>query len=218
MRLRPMILLSLAVVAGMTALALFAVRWAPQGMQLPIHWNAAGGVDRTAPVLKAALVPVFTVALCSALLAAVPLIEPLQHRPDRSATFYRTAWGGLLVFMLFLQGLIVAPVFGLHPPAGAHLAGVGLLFLLLGNALPKTRPGFFVGIRTPWTLTDPENWVATHRLGGRTMMLGGGLILIACFLPAGGRVWLFRGALGVAILPPLLYSYLFWRGRQRDRA
>ena len=93
---------------------------------------------------------------------------------------------------------------------------VGLLFVVIGNTLPKSRPGFFVGIRTPWTITDEDNWVATHRLGGKLFMLAGVALVIAALLDvsAGLRLAVMLGGTLLAALVPVVYSWWFWRSHR----
>ncbi len=97
------------------------------------------------------------------------------------------------------------------------LVATGLLLIVLGNALPKSRPGYFVGIRTPWTLSDPDNWVATHRLGARTMIAGGAIVVAAALLPIAPamRAACVVVALILAVVPPIVFSFAYW---QRHRA
>lgn len=83
---------------------------------------------------------------------------------------------------------------------------MGVLFLFMGNYMPKCKPNRSVGIRVRWTMTDGENWRRTHRLAGWSMTIGGLLILLtACLcLP-----WLFFSILAAALLVPFLYSFLY---------
>ena len=62
-----------------------------------------------------------------------------------------------------------------------HVSAVLLFFIILGNYLGNVRPNYFVGIRTPWTLENPETWRATHRLGGRLMFFGALILLLGQF-------------------------------------
>jgi uncharacterized membrane protein len=97
------------------------------------------------------------------------------------------------------------------------LAGVGLVFALIGNQLGKSRSMYLIGIRTPWTLSSEEVWIKTHRLAGK-LMVGGGLLMIgAAFLPlpSGLVATLIIGVVGAAVLVPVAYSYLLWRAELR---
>lgn len=204
---------SVIVVAGMAVLAVAAIQRLPAGTMLPTHWDVAGNVDGTMPAPLALFFGVGVTALVSLGMAIVPALDPLQDRLAASAPVYRAAWAGTLALMAAVEAKIAAPAFGWTLPALLPLAAAGVLLIVIGNVLPKSRPSFFVGIRTPWTLTDTDNWIATHRLGGRTMMLGGVLLIAAAIAPLSGdaRMMLVVAAIAISVLPPLIFSYLFWR-------
>lgn len=96
------------------------------------------------------------------------------------------------------------------------LAGVGVAFVLIGNQLAKSRSMYLMGIRTPWTLASEEVWIRTHRLGGKLMVAGGLALLIAAFLPLSSDMItaLLIGVIAFVVLPPIAYSYIWWRREQ----
>ena len=210
---RRMTIASVIVAATLAIVAALALQRLPVGTQLPTHWNAAGEADRFADAGTALFTPVFLAIGLSAIFAVLPRLEPLQDRLDRSRSLLTTAWAGLLAIMAVIETMVAAPAFGLHPPATLVLVAVGLLLIAVGNMLPKSRPGFFVGIRTPWAIMDEDNWVATHRLGAWTFIAGGALIVAAGLLPltAATRQALVIAALVIATVPPVLYSFWHWR-------
>jgi uncharacterized membrane protein len=88
------------------------------------------------------------------------------------------------------------------------------LFIVIGNLLPRARPNWFVGIRTPWTLSSDRVWEKTHRFGGRVFVAGGILITIAGFLLV---QWAHAVLFTVVLLcaaSVLIYSYLEWKREQ----
>ena len=89
---------------------------------------------------------------------------------------------------------------------------VGIVFLVVGNYLPKTKQNYTVGIRLPWTLDNEENWNKTHRLAGRLWVLGGLIILVNGFL-SWAVFYVFFGVLLVMVLVPIFYSY--WISRSQ---
>ena len=94
----------------------------------------------------------------------------------------------------------------------ARIAGlmVGVMFIIVGNYLPKCRQSYTMGIKLPWTLNDEENWNATHRFGGWLWMAGGVIFLLLTFLNAMNTLW----TLGMILLMvglPTAYSYLYYR-------
>ena len=96
------------------------------------------------------------------------------------------------------------------------LLSMGVVFLVLGAVLGKVRPNWFVGVRTPWTLSSKLSWTHSQRAGG-WMFVGLGLATFpAAFLPG---PWNLAVVLGGALLATawlLLYSYFVW-GRDPDR-
>ena len=85
---------------------------------------------------------------------------------------------------------------------------IGVLYLILGNFIPKIKPNYTIGFRVPWALCDSENWYHTHRFGGKCMVIGG-IVLIAT--SPFQNVWIL---LVLAIIPcilPVIYSYLYYR-------
>ena len=212
MRARPLIVVSFGIVCLLTVIAIIALSRLPAGAQLPVHWSAAGEADRFADAGYALFMPAVLAGGLSALFAVLPRIEPLQDRMTGSAALLGTCWSALLAVMLLVQVIIAAPAFGLALPPTLMLGGLGILLIAIGNVLPKSRPGFFIGVRTPWALIDTDNWIATQRLGSRTMMASGAMIVVAAGVPIGAQA---RGAtvslaLAVMIIPPVAYSWWLW--------
>jgi len=86
---------------------------------------------------------------------------------------------------------------------------MGVLFVALGNFLPKCRVNSVCGIRVPWTMNDPDIWARTHRVAGICMVACGVAILIGAWFES-LRVVLF-GLFFVAVLVPLVYSYVIYK-------
>jgi uncharacterized membrane protein len=208
---------SLVLAAAMAAFAWYAAGQVPPGTELPVHWNAAGEVNGTLPALKALLFPVYAVIGCAVVFSLIPRLEPLQDRLEGSAEVLRTTWIGLLFIMVMLQAAVAAPALGFSTPVALPNLGVGLFFILIGNVLPKSRPGFFVGIRTPWAILDTDNWIATHRLGGKLMMLAGLAITLSALLPLprDARIATMGGAIALMVVPPLVYSWWLWHRKMK---
>lgn len=86
----------------------------------------------------------------------------------------------------------------------------GVLFIVMGNYMPKMKQSYTIGIKLPWTLESEENWNRTHRLGGWIFMIGGLVILGLAFVP---YRWLFFAVTSVMVLIPVCYSvYLHKKG------
>jgi uncharacterized membrane protein len=217
MRYRRLVIASGLTAAALAGVALVAMGRLPARTQLPTHWGPDGLPDRFADAGTALFMPVWLTIAVSIVMAALPALEPLQDRLEQSAPLYRTAWIGVLAVMALVEAMVAAPAFGIVLPATTMLAAIGLFFVVLGNALPKSRPGFFVGIRTPWAIVDPDNWVATHRYASRIMIAAGVAIVALALLPMAGstRASFVIAILAVTVATPFLYSYFHWRRTSR---
>lgn len=213
MSFRPLIIASAMVAGGMALVSAVALTRLPPGTMLPTHWNAAGEADRFGEAGYALFLPVVLTIAVSAILAATPRIEPLQKNLAGSAPLLRTVWAGCLALFIGVEAMVAGPAFGWTPPGSLMLVALGLFLIAIGNTLPKSRPGFFVGIRTPWAIIDTDNWIATHRFGG-WLFAGTGLgIVIVALLPidAEARAGIVTTALLSAALTPVVFSYFRWR-------
>jgi len=215
MKVRGLFGVNLAIAAAMAGFGVWVAGGLEQGAELPIHWNLAGEADRYAPAATALLWPAGMSVLIGALFAAIPRLEPFQERLEASAPLLRSVWIGTMLLMVYLQVMIVAPALGWTLGPDLLQVGLGALLVMIGNSLPKSRPALLVGIRTPWTLRDTDNWIATHRLGGKLMMIAGSVILVTAATPLqpGQRVIVITVSVICAALMPVIYSW--WLSRSR---
>ena len=122
---------------------------------------------------------------------------------------------------MFSLGLWIAPVISLVAAAIIYPINLGyelditlfaelllgLMFIIIGNYLPKTRQNYTIGIKIPWTLANEENWNRTHRLAGYLWMICGILMILICLIRFVSAQWLV-GIFLIMVLVPCIYS--FW--------
>lgn len=210
------LMLSLPPLLVMLALAVWGWMVTPEGTQVPVHFAADGSVNRYGSRLEAfGVMPLMALGLC-ALFAVIPMIDPRGQNLRRSRAAVLVSWVGAIWLLALVQGVITLTVTGLLADASwiPRLAGVatGLLFVGIGNVMGKARPNWFVGIRTPWTLSSDRAWDVSHRWGGRLFVLAGVLSIAAMLiLPLSiGFVVMLVATLGAALIPAVL-SYFLWR-------
>lgn len=92
----------------------------------------------------------------------------------------------------------------------------GVMFMAIGNYLPKCRQNYTIGIKVCWAYTSEENWNATHRFGGRVWVIGGLVIALGAFLPQSLSIPLMFVSIFVLVLLPMVYSYRYYC-RQKAR-
>jgi uncharacterized membrane protein len=145
-----------------------------------------------------------------ALLKVLPRISPRGYRMGAFQNTYGVIRLALVAFLFLVMVLALLAGAGVPVPLnGAIFAGVGLLFIVLGNYMGKLTKNFFVGIRTPWTLASEEVWLRTHRLGGKLFVLAGIALLVSGFF--GGSMLVLVISLVAAGLIPVVYSYVLYR-------
>jgi immunity protein, SdpI family len=125
----------------------------------------------------------------------------------------------IMVFMGALHVVILANAVGWALPVEKLVpAGVGLLFVMLGNYLSRVQPNWFLGIRTPWTLSSDKVWRKTHRIGGALFVVGGiGMVALA-FLPPAIVLPVLIAIIALVAGVPIVLSYIFWRKEQGNLA
>jgi uncharacterized membrane protein len=211
---RPMILFSAAVVAAMTLLSAWAWMQLPAGAQVPIHWGLDGRIDAYAPKeIGLFLWPILATAL-AAVLAVIPRFEPRRANLERSSKAYGAVWVAVVTLLGGLHLLFVAAALGTDVDISrVVLIGIGFLFLVIGNYLPKVRPNYLMGIRTPWTLASDLSWTRTHRLGGRLFVIEGLVLAVLGLLDVGPELLAVTiiGAVVVLLVIVSAYSYQVWR-------
>lgn len=178
--------------------------------QIPTHWNAQGEVDdymsKPGGVLIMPVMALFTYFI----MKLIPVISPKGFRTDKFPEVIGVLQVTLVGFMSVVSVLVLLEARGLNVRINEMIfAGVGLLFVIIGNYLGKVRKNFFIGIRTPWTLASDEVWSRTHRIGGRLFMLSGVIIWIGALLGL-PVTWTVGVAVGLVLIP-VVYSYFLYR-------
>jgi len=178
------------------------------------HWNAAGELDGTMPKFWGlALIPLLMYGFC-ALLAVLPRIDPLRKNYQKFRDYYE---GFILVFatfLFFIQLQIILWGTGTRVSPNLTLPiSMGFLFIYIGFLMEHAEPNWFVGIRTPWTLSSDSVWKKTHQRAGVLFKLAGAVSMIGTF--AGIYAWLFIlvPAIAVAVYT-VVYSYVEFRKEQ----
>lgn len=109
-------------------------------------------------------------------------------------------------------GTMFALMLGLDfSPVVWFIIPMGILFMVIGNYLPKTKTNSYMGIKIPTTYSSEANWNATHRFAGKLWFFGGIAMILCSFLPEAAFVAVFIVILFVMILIPALYSYRFYK-------
>lgn len=202
---------------ALTPLALVLLSMPSLPHQIPLHWSLGGAVRYGSPwelLLMAGLSPVIAL-----LYQFFPRLDPRKKNYDRFQTQYDAFGLPIPLFFLAIICIILSESFWPGRITIYKAVGllIGLLFMVIGNLMGKVKSNFFVGFRTPWTLSDPDVWNRTQRLGGQVFFLLGLLSSIACFFLSETLYFFvfFLGLLGgIAFIA--LMSWRWYRRTQRQ--
>jgi len=189
-----------------------ALEWPSAPARIPVHWNASGQVNGYGGKVEGLLLLPAMTAVIYVLLLLLPRIDPGRANYAQFRVPYAIIRLSFVVLMAGIYAVTLLWIRGTHLDIAAIVPiAVGLLFVVLGSLMGKLRPNWFVGIRTPWTLSSKRAWVNTHRLGGWVFLALGLLFVVTGILRRAWFAPLTVGALVVGVLVLVVYSYLEWR-------
>ncbi len=187
------------------------LNWANAPEVVPTHFNIKGEVDNTGSKWNLLLTPVANLVVYL-VLWGMPYLNP-KRMATMGSNFYKLRLA--VTALLCAISLLV-----LNATLTGHLAGDGkwlsvilfLFFAVLGNFLISVKPNWFLGIRTPWTLSNDNVWKRTHLIGGRIWFFGGlaGFLLSLFLNPQASVILLLVFTLGSSVCM-IIYSFLLYK-------
>ena len=183
------------------------ILWKRLPEQIPMHWNFAGEVDGWGS--KA-----FAVFGMPAILLGFQWVCALgtfmdPKRANHTGKILHLVFWIIPAISLIVNALTYTAAFDIDVPVGAVMcAFMGLLFVIIGNYMPKCKQNYTIGIKIPWTLSSEANWNRTHRFAGRMWVVCGLITIATGFL---SNFWLFLILVFLMIIVPMVYSYILHR-------
>ena len=175
------------------------------------HWNAAGEVDGFMEKLTFHLFYFGLLAFIAGLFYVIPKIDPLKRNLQQFIAYY---WGfAYLVFGFMVYIYLVSALANLGWAINMSLfviPAVAALFFYIGWIMPKMKRNWFIGVRTPWTLSSDKVWAETHKLGGLVFKILGLAFLAFLVLPDQFILWLVA-LIVLAAIGLMAYSYFLYR-------
>lgn len=191
------------------------ILWGKLPDKLPTHWNAEGIVDGWSSKGFAVFgLPIFLFAVHWICLLATNADPKKQNHTDKilSIVFWIcpviSVLGGVLIY-----GTALGMQFKVDK---IMLILMGIMFIIVGNYLPKCKQNYTMGIKIPWTLSDEENWNCTHRMSGKLWVISGFIIMLCMLLPAEATSIVLIFVLTVTVIIPMVYSYLFYKKKMKS--
>jgi len=184
--------------------------------QMASHWNTANQVDGyISRFWGAFLMPVISVGMLL-LFLVIPQIDPLRANIARFRGYFNAFIALMVGFMVYMHILTILWNLGYDQfnMGTAMLPALGLIFVFAGVMMRQAKRNFFIGIRTPWTLSSDHVWDETHRLGSILFIASGILALLGAFFPDYAIWFILVPVLGSTLFL-LVYSYLLYQRETR---
>ncbi len=184
--------------------------------QIAVHWNSAGEINGYLPKAMAAFgMPV--VFLLLNIFSNISLLYDPRRENQPKALRAIGIWMVPLISLILVPVTLIMSLGVKFPITTFSFTLTGIVFIITGNYLPKSRRNYVTGVRLPWTFHDPDNWNKTNRLAGRMLVGGGFIILVSGFLHVTSvfhevSVLIFIVILIVVI--PFFYSFALYKKEQ----
>lgn len=134
-----------------------------------------------------------------------------KNKDQSSKVFNMVLWL-LPITSLLVCGLTYAVALGNDVNIGMMVRiFLGLMFLILGNYMPKCKQNHTIGVKVTWALRNEENWNKTHRFTGRLWVFGGLLLLTTIFVSMEKFQYVFLPMIFIMAFAPMIYSYVYYR-------
>ncbi len=186
--------------------------------QIVSHWSADGRADGWMDKpLGLYLIPCLA-AVFYLIFLVIPLIEVYKKNVEHFADQF---WGFKVIFVFMMAAIYVATLapalgmWGSFDPLYIIVPAIALLFFYVGHMLSFTRRNYFIGIRTPWTLSDERVWEKTNRLGGKLFWACGALALVSLVSPVDARLWIILLPVIFTVLCVYVYSLYLYMNTKR---
>ena len=183
--------------------------------QMATHWGIGGEANGwSSPLFVVLFIPVF---LCVMNLLCLFITSLDKKNKNQNQKAMNVIFWIMPALSVYISGIIYAMAFGLELNFMAIVCILlGILFIAIGNYMPKITQNHTYGIKIKWTLANEENWNATHRFSGKVYFAAGILILLCAFLPESFFVAVVIATMLFATLLPIIYSYNFYKKQLCD--
>lgn len=179
--------------------------WDKLPAEMATHFNIQGAADGfNSKAFCVFGIPLFLLAVhwfCTLITSADPQKQNIGGR-----ALSLVLWICPLISIL-VSGITYAFALELDFDIGMIMSAFfGILFVIIGNYLPKCKQNYSIGIKISWTLNNEDNWNYTHRLAGKIWVIGGIFILLTSFLK---QYWIFIAATAIMVIIPVICSYVY---------
>ena len=175
------------------------------------HWNAAGEVNGYISRFWGLFLMPIVAYLMLFLFWIIPKVDPLKKNIDDFRKEYNSFVVLMVLFLVYIHAVSLIWNFGYEFNMGITVVpAIAVLFIFISRLLEVSKRNWFIGIRTPWTLSDDVVWNKTHKLAAKLFRIVGVLMLLGSFFQE-GIVWVVLISVVVIVIVPVVYSYFEYK-------
>lgn len=195
------------------------IMWDELPEKIAIHWGFAGKADGFSSLLFFVVgLPVILLVIYWGCLFFTALDQKGRGQNKKAM---RMIFWIIPAISVYVSSMMYATVLGAK--INVYTITVlffGILFVIIGNYMPKVKQNRTLGIKISWTLKSEENWNATHRFAGKVWFLGGIIMFLLAvlfmFVPAEIFVWTLIPVVVVLVFAPMIYSYVYYKKQLKE--
>jgi uncharacterized membrane protein len=176
--------------------------------QMATHWDSQGEVNGYMSKLWGLFFMPLVITGLAIMFLVIPRIDPKKENIAKFRKYYDRFIFLLILFLIAVHFQVLLWNIGIRiSPNAVFPVGIGLLFYYIGILMENAERNWFIGIRTPWTLSSDKVWRKTNRLGGKLFRIAGISALFGVFFPKLAFFFTIVPALFVAGYT-VVYSYI----------
>jgi len=171
------------------------------------HWNFKGKVDDYIPKFWGLfLMPFISIGLFL-LFVLIPRIDPLKVNIAKFRKYFDTFIVLIILFLFYIYLLTIFWNIGMKFSIIQFLVpAFGIIIYYAGVLVENAKRNWFIGIRTPWTLSNEKVWEKTHKIGGKLFKIAGVIAFLGVFLQSSALFFVLAPVILIAIYT-IVYSY-----------
>lgn len=202
----------LPTLAVITSFVLWAIFYKDLPAELPTHWGPSGVADDYTSKLGTFFMLHGLMIGMYVMMVFLPKIDPKKANYKMFEKGYFVIVNGMLLLFLAIDlGTIYIGLGHKLEMAKLICVLVGILFIVIGNYMQQVKTNYFVGVKTPWTLSNETVWNKTHRVGARCFMISGFLIMVSFLFPMKWIIWIVISSAVISSAVPIVYSYVIYK-------
>lgn len=183
--------------------------------QMASHWNARDEVDGFMPKFWGLFMMPLVLLGMYLLFIGIPRIDPLKQNIQKFMKFYEGFIVLIIAFMFYVYLLTIFWSLGFRfSMLQMMVPALGGLFYYMGILTENAKRNWFIGIRTPWTLSSDSVWDKTHKIGGKLFKLSG-IIAVIGILFGDYAIWFVIGPVLAVAVYTIAFSYVEYQKVKR---